>query len=226
MSREYIFFDLGWTLEDETAAQIRRAEEAAAAATAFGVETSVGRILELQDEGAAKLVPSVFHYALRRIGLSEEKSATVAQQAGWDKSLLTLYPEARTVLEQLSTDHFLGLIANQSPGTVRRLHEYGIAQLFGVVLASAELGLPKPDPAIFAHALERAGCSSSQAWMVGDRLDNDIRPARVAGWRTIRTLYGYNARQRPSDDLETPDYTITSLSEILRIVTEFAQGEV
>ncbi len=60
MPKEYIFFDLGWTLEDETRAQVRRAEGAAAAASAYGIATSAGRILELQEEGAAQYAPSVF----------------------------------------------------------------------------------------------------------------------------------------------------------------------
>ena len=218
VSRQYIFFDLGWTLEDETAAQVRRAEEAVAAATAFGVATSATRILELQEDGAAQHVPSVFRYALRQIGLNEEQAAAVKRRASWDKGLLFLYPDSRAVLNQLSERHFLGLIANQSPGTERRLHDYGIAGLFGLVLASAELGLSKPDPALFALALERAGCSADKAWMVGDRLDNDIRPAKMAGWRTIRILNGYNARQQPRDDLDVPDYTLTTLTEILRIL--------
>lgn len=220
MSKQYIFFDLGWTLEDEAQAQVRRAKEAAAAATAFGVAASARRILELQEEGAAQHVPSVFPYALRQIGLDEEQAATVSRQAAWDKSLLFLYPDSHTVLEQLSGCHFLGLIANQSPGTEQRLHKYGIAEFFGLILASAELGIAKPDPAIFALALDEAGCRPDQAWMIGDRLDNDIRPAKMASWHTIRILNGYNAKQDPRDDLDVPDYTVSTLSEIPLIVTE------
>ncbi len=149
----------------------------------------------------------------------------VYRQASWDKSLLFLYPDARAVIEQLSGQHFLGVIANQSPGSEQRLGEYGIAEFFGVVLASAEVGLSKPDPAILALALERAGCGSDQAWMVGDRLDNDIRPAKKAGWRTIHIPNGYNARQQPRDDLDVADHTITTLTDILRIFPTSAPGE-
>jgi FMN phosphatase YigB (HAD superfamily) len=57
-------------------------------------------------------------------------------------------------------------------------------------LCSFELGLEKPDPAIFSIALERAGCAASEAVMIGDRLDYDICPARMLGWRTIRVAQG------------------------------------
>jgi FMN phosphatase YigB (HAD superfamily) len=58
-------------------------------------------------------------------------------------------------------------------------------------LCSFELGLEKPDPAIFKLALDHAGCAASQAVIIGDRLDNDIRTARLLGWKTIRVLQGF-----------------------------------
>lgn len=216
--KNYIFFDLGWTLEDESKTQVCRAEDAALVAAEFGIATSAQRILELQEAGAAEYAPSVFRYALRHIGLNGEQTATVDQRVLWDKSQLYLYAVSREVLEKYYGKCFLGIVANQSPGTLQRLHAYGISEFFGLVLASAELGLSKPDPAIFALALKKAGCRPDQAWMVGDRLDNDIRPANMAGWRTIRILNGYNTHQQPRDELEVPDYTISELSEITRII--------
>jgi FMN phosphatase YigB (HAD superfamily) len=55
-----------------------------------------------------------------------------------------------------------------------------------ICLSSMEVGLEKPDPAIFQLALSQSGCEPEQAVMIGDRLDNDIRPARLLGWKTIR----------------------------------------
>ena len=62
--KQFIFFDLGWTLEDETEAQIDRAGKAASAAKEFGVETTADHILQLQKEGAELQVLEVFPYAL------------------------------------------------------------------------------------------------------------------------------------------------------------------
>ena len=39
----------------------------------------------------------------------------------------------------------------------------------------------------------------AEAAMVGDRLDNDIAPARQPGLRTVRILRGYGALSRPRD---------------------------
>ena len=216
--KDCIFFDLGWTLEDESNSQTLRAGNAASASAEFGIVTSGNRILELQEEGAGKFAPGVFPYALHRLGLDEDQAIRVARSASWDKNKLVLYPDARFVLQHYHGQCMLGLIANQSPGTVDRLRAYEIDDYFDLVLASDELGMAKPDPAIFAHALMQTDCDPAKTWMVGDRLDNDIRPANIAGWRTIRILNGYNQKQRPRDEMDVPDFTIDSLREILDII--------
>ena len=216
--KKYIFFDLGWTLEDETEAQVDRAKKAVLASKEFGIETTTGQILELQEEGAKLKGTGVFPYAIYRLALDEMQQKVVLRKAWWDKTLLSLYPDTWDVVERLNAIHFIGLIANQSPGAEIRLKSYGIHQFFDLIFASAELGLSKPDQKIFRLAQERAGCSPGQAWMIGDRLDNDIKPAMEIGWKTIRILHGYNRKQQPDDESEMPDYTISELTELLEIL--------
>ena len=43
----------------------------------------------------------------------------------------------------------------------------------------------KPDPAIFAPALELAGCAPSEALHVGDRPEEDLAGAEAAGIRGL-----------------------------------------
>lgn len=58
------------------------------------------------------------------------------------------------------------------------------AHLDGVV-SSATVGARKPDPGIFAPALELAGCAASEALHVGDSPD-DVAAARGAGIDVLR----------------------------------------
>jgi FMN phosphatase YigB (HAD superfamily) len=83
-----------------------------------------------------------------------------------------------------------------------------------VSIASAEVGLEKPDPAIFDLALRQARCAASQAVMIGDRLDNDIRPARMLGLKTVRVLQGPGRFQVPRDSLDEPDLTVPAVKLI------------
>ena len=44
-------------------------------------------------------------------------------------------------------------------------------------------GVEKPSAAFFDRVVVEAGCPADQVLYVGDRLDNDIRPAQEMGWR-------------------------------------------
>jgi putative hydrolase of the HAD superfamily len=59
----------------------------------------------------------------------------------------------------------------------------GLRRHFAEVVTSAEFGLRKPDPRIFAHALARLGAEPDRVVFVGDSPDADYRGARAAGWR-------------------------------------------
>ncbi len=218
MKRRYVFFDLGWTLEDETESQIDRARNTAKALAGFDIHATTDEILRRQEEGARLMMPSVYIYALHSYNLDESAILDIQNRVRWNKKLLRLYSGIVDVLRVLKKQHYLGIIANQSPGSEQRLQRYGIRHLFDHVLASAELGLAKPDPRIFTLAREKAKCDPGDAWMIGDRLDNDIAPANRLGWNTIRVSQGYNALQEPRNTEEEPDFTVTELAEIVSIV--------
>ena len=61
----------------------------------------------------------------------------------------------------------------------------GLAALVDVLIASEDVGVSKPDPAIFRIALERTGVDAAEAVMVGDSWANDIAGAHRAGIRAV-----------------------------------------
>ena len=220
--RQFLFFDLGWTLEDETKAQMDRARKTAKELAAIGIQVTTEDILSKQEEGARLMAPSVYRYVLQSYGLDEAAVDDVQNKVGWNKQLLGLYSSVTETLMILNKQHYLGLIANQSPGTEGRLQSYGIRHFFKLVFASAELGLSKPNLRIFALAERSARCKPVDAWMIGDRLDNDIAPANRAGWNTIRILQGYNRFQKPKAVEEEPDFTVTEIKAVVSIVNSQA----
>ena len=67
------------------------------------------------------------------------------------------------------------------------------------ILISANLGAEKPAPEFFAAVAAAAGCAPGEIVYVGDRLDNDVLPARRAGLRTVllrRGPWGYLHAER------------------------------
>lgn len=76
----------------------------------------------------------------------------------------------------------LGLVTNGHSAMQRsKISALGIEALLDAIIVSGEVGLQKPDGAIFALALSRLGCLAEEAWFVGDRPDHDIQGALDAG---------------------------------------------
>jgi putative hydrolase of the HAD superfamily len=73
-------------------------------------------------------------------------------------------------------------VVSNSDGSVRdSLSRAGFDGLFEFVVDSQEIGLAKPDPAIFVHALDRLGVAATGAWYVGDSIYHDIGGGTRAG---------------------------------------------
>jgi len=94
--------------------------------------------------------------------------------------------ETVPVLERLrSTGRRLAVVSN-SNGTVRaKLGRLGLARFFETIVDSREEGVEKPDPAIFAIALERMGARPETTVHVGDLYHVDVVGARAAGLRAV-----------------------------------------
>ena len=205
---EWIFFDIGGTLADETKSLHRRAELTAKMQNKIGIHCTTEQIEEAMKKAASMGLP-YFQGAVELLGLR----GMVPYDAVGEK----LYGDVKPVLEALHGKYHLGIIANQPLGTEGRLRQYGIRDYFEVVLSSAEEGLHKPDPALFARALARAGCAPGEAWMIGDRPDNDIAPAKSLGMKTVRVRQGLGGTMPVSGEAQEADYTVDSLSALLKI---------
>ena len=95
---------------------------------------------------------------------------------------MTVFPEVEGVLAELR-DRGLRMIA-ASNGSFD-LETVSLDRYFEDMHYAKDVGVAKPDPAFFALALERNGAASEHTLAVGDRLDNDYRPAREAGLHAV-----------------------------------------
>jgi len=74
------------------------------------------------------------------------------------------------------------VVVSNSNGTLRaKLARLGLLSAFDLVMDSFELGVEKPDPAIFTLALERLGTRAASTLHVGDFFHIDVVGARAAG---------------------------------------------
>ena len=77
-------------------------------------------------------------------------------------------------------------------------------------------GVSKPDRHIFEIALERSCCKPENAVMIGDRIDNDIVPAKQLGMKTIWVKQGLGSLWNITDESEKADMEINNLSDVLK----------
>jgi FMN hydrolase / 5-amino-6-(5-phospho-D-ribitylamino)uracil phosphatase len=77
----------------------------------------------------------------------------------------------------------VGVLSNSEGRLAELLAEVGIADAFAVIVDSGRVGLEKPDPRIFAHALAALG--GDTGIHIGDSWDADIAGARACGWRAL-----------------------------------------
>ena len=198
-----MFFDVGSTLVDEHLAYEHRMREMADLAN-----TTYSSVYET----------AMTFYKQNKKGDLETAKLLGVELPKWHKEDEILYSDTTKCLEILSGRYKIGIIANQSLGTKERLEQHGILQYIDLVIASAEEGVAKPDKRIFEIALNRSNCKPDEAVMVGDRIDNDIVPAKLMGMRTIWIKQGYGQYWNITDDVEEADCTIHSLIEICNVL--------
>jgi putative hydrolase of the HAD superfamily len=96
------------------------------------------------------------------------------------------YPEVPAALARLrAAGARLAVVSNWDISLHDVLERTELRALVDTVVISAELGVGKPDPAIFRAALDRLGATAPDAMHVGDSVEHDVEGARAAGLRAV-----------------------------------------
>lgn len=184
MSLSVVLLDLDDTLIDRTGAFAAALRERLAPKMAPDkLEAVLPELLLLDDRGRRER-PEFWRAAIGK-----------APALGWDPKELQAWgapaiaarvapdPAVRAALEALRGRGLrLGLVTNGAGNHQReKLEKTGLADLFEAIVISGEVGVRKPDPAIFTKALEQLGVSASSALHVGDDPERDVDAARKAG---------------------------------------------
>lgn len=201
---EWLFMDIGSTLVDEEQCDNYRINETLKQEKAPSRDEFVSRMnfYATQNKDAYKCTLKEFRL----------------NKVQWNCDYEKLYEGTNEVLELLHQRFKLGIIANQVLGTEKRLSNLGIRCFFDLVVTSAEEKTSKPDLKIFNIALYRANCPSSNAYMIGDRLDNDIIPAIKIGMKTIWVKQGWGGLGNLDALPKKPDIIISNFTDIINYI--------
>lgn len=86
----------------------------------------------------------------------------------------------------------IGVVGNTSLLAERAVERCGLPVAF--VASAVRWGVAKPDPGFFARLAETCGAPPAEIAYVGDRIDNDVRPAERAGMTGVWLRRGTWAR--------------------------------
>lgn len=210
-----VCFDVGETLVDETRHWIEWA-------SFLGVPpltlfTAIGVTMERGE--SLRRVFEIF-----RPDLDVSNARKLRRDAGWHYDFIEedLYPDVRDCLGTLRAQGFKVLIAGNQPVE----SETALTRLAvpaDAIASSAGWGVAKPDPRFFDKVVEMAGVPAHQIAYVGDRLDNDVLPARAAGMTAVfvrRGPWGWMHAEKP--EIEAAHIRLAQLSELPDALAAYA----
>jgi putative hydrolase of the HAD superfamily len=115
-----------------------------------------------------------------------------------------------TLLALKERGFLLGIVTDTANPIHAKLNWFergGFGHVWDSITSSMEVGTRKPDPRIYAAALQQLGVKANQAVFIGHRAQ-ELEGARNAGIRTIAFNY---------DDDAVADYFIEKFSDLLRV---------
>ena len=120
-----------------------------------------------------------------------------------------LFEDTFEVLEYLKSKYKLHIITNGFEEIqTKKMESSNILQYFDKVITSESVGVKKPNPKVFAYALECANAFENNSIMIGDSIEADIHGALNVGMKAIHCNF-------ENEIIETTNFvSITSLKEI------------
>ncbi len=125
-------------------------------------------------------------------------------------------PETLKSLKEMG--YMLGIVtdtANPIHVKLRWFERGGFGNVWDSIISSHEIGVEKPDPRIYAAALQQLGLSASQAVFVGHSAE-ELDGARLCGMKTIAFNYEKSTQA---------DYYIDSFEDLLKVELITAQDQ-
>jgi putative hydrolase of the HAD superfamily len=216
-----VIFDIGGPLDLEDAFEVAIDADIRAGLERERIQVSDADWQRANRGAVETCAPSVYRSVIWRLtGGDLEKSLRVyhwMQDRASKRDLFELRPGIVEVLDALKACRLrLGLAANQPLRALESLAKQGIRHYFENDGISAVYGHRKPDIRLFLQACQDLAVEPAECIMVGDRIDNDIAPAKLLGMRTVLIRTGRHREQRPRSWDERPDAEVMDAAGILK----------
>ena len=219
MAYRAVLFDIGGPLDMEFAWEIAVDGAIASACGLEGIRVDQATIDEASEAAVAAFAPDAYIHMIETLCGGDPRAVERVRQRvramTGNLDVFQLRPDIDRLLRRLRGRGLkLGIVANQPESARERLARAGIGDLFEYQGLSAVTGWRKPDPRAFLAAADSLGVPAVACIMVGDRIDNDIVPAKGLGMAAILFRGGRHRRQRPRSAAEEPAAVVTDVLEL------------
>ena len=172
------------------------------------------RLWELYRDGKVEkdvLRSSRFKLTLQDFGIDDDRLASELGDQYIQKCPLKthVFPFTYQVLDYLKEKYHLHIITNGFEEVQHvKLEQSKLLHYFEQIVTSEQVGVKKPNPEIFRHALVKAFCNPDESIMIGDDLPVDILGAKAMGMHQVYFNPEKTAHQ------ESIDFEISCLSQL------------
>lgn len=127
-----------------------------------------------------------------------------------------IFPHSLPLLKELKAHGYTTGVITNGPSALQnhKMDTSGLRPYCDIVVVSGDVGVHKPDPALFGYTAELLGLECSQCTYVGDHPVNDIQGALAAGMHAVRMNWGWFK----DCDLRPDVPVITDIIDVLKYV--------
>ncbi len=221
MSIDWIFFDVGGVIIEESAFNLARRQQILEIARQYNSKLTFEDVFNLHEKSSS-MIGNIGENMLSLL-VPQDKLEECKQQLLDKKKDLPNYfdvknirPEIKLVLPELSKKYKIGIIANQHAQIKDVLEQASILRYFDHNEVSREYGFGKPDSRLYQAVLASTSADPKRSVMIDDNIERGLVQAKAMGMTTV----WYRLPEYEDRESDAVDYKISNLNELLGIIYE------
>jgi putative hydrolase of the HAD superfamily len=125
-------------------------------------------------------------------------------------------------VEAISKNLDVGIAGQYGKDLLDLLETEDLLRCFRYRFTQDDFAITKPDPRYLEQITDACGVDPGECIMVGDRIDNDVIPAKQLGMKTVLVRIGLHRSQQPRTSFEMPDIELPGIEGLGAAVSTLA----
>lgn len=127
-----------------------------------------------------------------------------------------IFPNSLPLLKELKARGYITGVITNGPSILQnhKMDTSGLRPYCDIVVVSGDVGVHKPNPALFTYTADKLGLKTNECVYVGDHPVNDIQGALDSGMKAIRMNWGWFKDENLRPDVPV----ITDIIDVLKYV--------